>query len=735
MAIKRMTLRTIVLLRVLPIAGVLLVLIWLAVKFLAADTVRLKVEEQLVIKADQAGETVGRKLAVLVETVRGISENNLVVNGLIDAGARDNYLPIFLKSLRLPGTEAFHIALTDYKGRVLASNRAGDPGISTATWFPGVMAGKAHVQASKTGIRIAQPVFYNGLAEGVLAVRCDAAALAELVSLRSPDASFIIMENDNTIIFSSHPSFQSSFDTRTPGWLYQIASIKGFPNLLAVCAEDENAAFESLVRLDNFLLAAMFLDLAALCFGVILAALLATRPLNRFVLQIETIHQTEDLDRDVSKENYRSRELAFLVDAFNNFIGRIREYQDNLHQLVRERTEKLEISEAKTRSILETVLSGIVTIDTHRCIETFNPAAEQIFGYTLDEVRGEPVTILMPDNIAEEHDRYVNRYQQTGEKRIIGVGGREVEGRRRNGTLFPLELAVSDMGGGRFVGVLNDITVRKQWEHDLKEARKTAEEANKTKMEFLAMMSHELKTPLSVMDNIFQEFASVSIFAGVKDLTRQITAQPKAPEMMAALDELVEEILELSQEGRDAGKRLLTLIQDILDFSKIEAGKLQVELSSCDLEVSINKAVREIRPLAEAKNLTVTTDIAPLSAYADSHRLLQIMANLLSNAVKFTDTGGITIVVSASGNMAQIAVIDTGCGIPQERAEAIFNAFEQVDMSATRKHGGTGLGMPITRKLVEQMGGKIEFHSREGHGTTFTFTLPLFREEQGEHHG
>ena len=724
------SMRAIILWKVLPITTTLLVIIWLSVKYFAADTVRREVEKNLLIQAEQAAESTDRKLSTLLETVHGLSQNILIISGLIDPSYRNNYLPSFLQSLRMPGAGDFAISLIDHQGRTIVSNRDRIKNVAPADWFISAMAGHEFIRASQDGIRIALPVFYKDLPRGVLTVKYDREALAELVKIDSPDVAYIVMENDNTVIFSSHESFSGNFDTRNQGWLYEIVSIANFPNLLVVGIEDEETAFKPLVELDHFLMAALILEVGALFFGVIFAALQATRPLSRFIDQIEYINKTGDLSHRISEKDFKSRELLFLVNSFNTFIKQIEAYQNNLQNRVHERTAELEESEIRLRSILDTVLTGIVTIDSDRRIETFNPAAERIFGYKKSEVKNKLVTILMPPEIAEQHDFFMDRYQATGEKRIIDVGGREVTGRRKDGTVFPLDLAVTDMGANKFAGVFTDITDRKKHEAELKDAKETAEAANRIKMEFLTMMSHELKTPLSVMDNLFQEFGNVDIFTGARDLSRMISGltNDENADLQAALDDLINEINELSDEGRDAGKRLLDLIKDTLDFSRIEAGKLQIELDSIGLKEYIEKAVREIRPLSNAKGLELSTRISDATVRADSHRLLQVLANLLSNAVKFTETGTITITASVDGNFAQIDVSDTGSGIPPEKFGVIFSAFEQVDMSATRKHGGTGLGMPISKRLVEQMGGKIWFNSKKGEGTTFCFTLPLVKD-------
>jgi PAS domain S-box-containing protein len=277
--------------------------------------------------------------------------------------------------------------------------------------------------------------------------------------------------------------------------------------------------------------------------------------------------------------------------------------------------------------------------------------------------------------------------------------------RRKNGETIEVEAqrhAMQYQGRAAQLVVLRDITERRRFEETLEEARTRAESASRAKSEFLASMSHELRSPLHTI-------------IGFSELLAEGLEGP--------LNEKQQRFIHHIQKD---SQHLLTLINDILDLSKIEAGRLEYHIEVIGLATLIEETVASVLPQAESKGLTIQTRVSQgIEAWADRVRVHQLLLNLLSNAIKFTPAGGrILVEATEEGRNVAIRVTDTGLGVPVEQLESIFDVFYQVSETTRGVREGTGLGLAICRRLVEQMGGRIWVESTVGTGSKFTFTLP-----------
>lgn len=249
-----------------------------------------------------------------------------------------------------------------------------------------------------------------------------------------------------------------------------------------------------------------------------------------------------------------------------------------------------------------------------------------------------------------------------------------------------------------------EIMHRRFAEAQFKEAKERAEAANRTKSQFMANMSHELRTPMNAI-------------MGFSELLKD--------------ESLTVEQLDYVETIHNSSKHLLTLINDVLDISKIEAGKLEISLETCSLKHLLGQVDNMMRQAAEAKGLSFrveTEETLPDEMQTDTKHLYQCLINLVANAIKFTASGHVIIRVSALRDSVvshvRFEVEDTGIGVPKDRQSAIFESFQQADTGTSRKYGGTGLGLTISRQLIELMGGTLILNSEEGQGSTFTIMLP-----------
>jgi two-component system sensor histidine kinase/response regulator len=374
----------------------------------------------------------------------------------------------------------------------------------------------------------------------------------------------------------------------------------------------------------------------------------------------------------------------------------------NLH------AEALESSEERYRRIISSAFDAFIGIDSDGTVMDWNDQAAQTFGWTVDQAIGKPVGQLLQFNGAgESGSANFAELAASGDTRLHGR--LEVTAQHKTGMLFPAEVAVSEITVGEkrmFAAFVHDVTERKLAERSMEEARTTAEAASQAKSEFLANMSHEIRTPLNGV-------------IGMTDLALETELSREQREYMTTV--------------KFSADSLLTVINDILDFSKIEAGRVDLETIRFDLRECIETTLKTLALRADEKGLELLCDIGldvPEVVLGDPSRLRQIVVNLIGNAIKFTSTGEVSLRVTmaeASEGMDQLhfMVSDTGIGIAPEKLDSIFDSFSQADTSTTRQYGGTGLGLTISKRLADLMGGRIWCASTLGTGSQFNFVVPL----------
>jgi len=364
----------------------------------------------------------------------------------------------------------------------------------------------------------------------------------------------------------------------------------------------------------------------------------------------------------------------------DSFVASVRDVSER-----RAAEQALRQSEQRTRSILDNMLGGLITIDAEANIESANPAAEKIFGYEPAEMVGQPVARLVPESVGDRA-----AYLRTAFARAIGRIT-EWRGQRKSGEEFPFELSMFEFTGGgsgrHFAGSVRDVSERHAVE--------------KLKGEFISTVSHELRTPLASIRG------SLSLLAG------------------GVLGDLSDEAKEMVVIAERNCVRLIGLVNDILDLERLEQGRLHMEMGEVEMADVLDRTREAVHAFGAERQVAVETDPTTVTVQGDSGRLVQVLVNLVSNAVKFSPAGAaVRVTVREASGRVRVEVVDRGRGIPASHRSAIFERFRQVESSDARDKGGTGLGLAICKAIVEQHGGEIGVESEVGQGSTFWFEIP-----------
>jgi PAS domain S-box-containing protein len=434
-----------------------------------------------------------------------------------------------------------------------------------------------------------------------------------------------------------------------------------------------------------------------------------TQPLERL---IDALGAVRDGDFSKRVEVDRATEVGRLAHAFNSMAAKI---EAGLLEL-EARERELKAKDSRKAAMMNAALDGIFTVSPSGQVIDCNPAAERVFGYDHQEFicRNLGDLLLLPGYSREAGlAAYV---EATGGATL---GRRlEVQAQRRDEGVFPVEISLTSIhiDGTPFAAFVRDLTEQKAGEQSLlrgivlEEENRRVIEASRLKSEFLANMSHELRTPLNAI-------------IGFAELLYDGQVTPEMPQFK----EFMHDIL-------TSGQHLLQLINDVLDLSKVEAGRLEFHPEDTDLAQLVGEAIGILRTVAAQKRLTITQEVEPAlgAVFVDRSRLKQVLYNYLSNAIKFTpEQGRIAVTVVADGESRfRLAVRDTGVGIAAADLPRLFIEFNQLEAGAAKTHQGTGLGLALTKRLVEAQGGTVGVDSVPGRGSTFSIVLPR-RAEKG----
>ncbi len=756
--------------RTIPPMLILMALLYAGGEVVLRRTVTADHQEMVENESRHLAKLLDARLSSLRDLLRGLAENDLLINGLIDAQKRDDYLPPFFKTLSLPGGGSPRIIFADYKGRPLISNRLDVSLPLSQARLQGVLAGRDAFHVDESRLVLAVPVRYLGQPEGLLLLAYEKKDFGALLATGGA-VDYIVAKSGFVTLFGSNPDL--SLPRMETGWILSRARLESFPDLEVISGVPSDAIEMTLRRFRMLQIAGFLLLFTVMLIGIWLAARRMVAPLADFSATLEDIHQSKDLSKRVGASGVL--ELDRVGDAFNTMAHGL---EERSKELVDAKTVITERQKTETRlAALAHVRQGL--LDTRPLEDKLTTITDSIVEIlNADFAR---IWILRPGDACEIwcahadmvdtldapmcRDRTFCLHLVASSGRYThkdGAHGRVPLGAYKIGKLaqgdgdgklvtndvvndphvgdheWAREMGLVSFAGyrlmsseGESIGVLAMFSKEEVTPDDeahlsglaattsqvvqaglvnenLRRAMQEAEAANVAKSDFLANMSHEIRTPMNAV-------------IGLSDLALQMDMPERLKDYLSKIS--------------GSSRALLRILNDILDFSKIEAGKLELEVSDFMLRDVFDHLADMFRAQVTEKRIELVLCVSEECRYelrGDALRLEQVLMNLISNAVKFTDEGEIEVQVKTKHETAnqvimEFSVRDTGIGMTEEDTTSLFHAFTQADTSTTRRFGGTGLGLSICQKLVEMMDGGIWVESEPRKGSVFYFTAVFDR--------
>ncbi|MCK9259519.1 MAG: response regulator [Azoarcus sp.] len=668
-----------------------------------------------------------QRIAYLVENTERLADNQLVVNGLVDAQGRSTYLPKLTENFA-EGRDVAAFSLVDFDGRPVFQTDSGVVDYNTSRELRSALALGSRalfIRPESDRLVVAVPIYFYKTVQGAVVVEFDLGAIGRRNQVDFPQAYFRLIDGERELIAFNHveslPYISQRFrpDARTP-----LLLDLGLEVEIGVPESVRNTAVWAVTQ--RLLLLGGVLTLIAVFVSAWIGNSIA-RPILELYRRVTSNQPAEALGAPLGTGD----ELEVLARGFAERTAELSKIQGELETRVVQRTAELSATTealVESRTILERAQemthlgSWVWTRKDDR--QQWSEELFRLFGFEQDAVASTWAHFLDavdPDDRERVRSALENAWHDSSrrlqfEHRIAQAG----TGARRY--VEQIVQVVPDDAGRpvRMLGAMLDITDRKQGEIELEKARQAADAANAAKSDFLANMSHEIRTPLNVV-------------TGMVHLVLESELSPRQRNYLTKVQ-------------RSAGS-LLGLINDILDFSKIEARRLVLEEVPFSLQDVLADFASVVGLKAEQKGLELLLDVrpdVPLQLAGDPLRIGQVLTNLGYNAVKFTERGEVVLKVEvlerepeqseigetgtapqAQRSTFRFSVRDTGIGIAPEQQALLFKHFTQADSSTTRRFGGTGLGLAISKNLVEMMGGHIGVHSVEGQGSEFHFTISL----------